>query len=497
MSILIKMNTEEKKIEDILNRDNYVITSFSGISMLPLLDETKDLVKIEKVNGLLEVDDMALFKRDDKLVLHRIMSIKKDHYEICGDNQIEIEDVPFKAVIGKVVGYFKSGRYVSIEDQEYLNYLKALQRDLYKRGRYYRYKEVPKLYSDTLALIRSVINDEEYNLDVDYKALFDLAKKQSICAYVFPKINKDLCPKKTYADWEDLYNLALQRKLLFDDERERIFKELDDKKVKHLSFKGAITNNLYPIKNIRQFADNDFLVSNIEKTSEVFLQREYQETKGEIENSYRKEFLNFEAHWQLFEDIYDYPYFKDYFSKAIKDSNNEYLYHMSNEDFYAYSICHFKKHYNNYGVGIRQYLDIYYIRKELKIDFEVADRIIEECGLKDFHDYILNMIHILFETNQDVPVSEICFIFSGNAYGSLDNNIRLKMKKKGKLAYVLERAFPKYADMSKIYPILKKLPILLPFTYILRAFRIIFIDKEKRHLKAEMHILFEHGEKSK
>ena len=39
----------------------------------------------------------------------------------------EIEDVPFKAVIGKVVGYFKSGRYVSIEDQEYLNYLKALQ----------------------------------------------------------------------------------------------------------------------------------------------------------------------------------------------------------------------------------------------------------------------------------------------------------------------------------------------------------------------------------
>ena len=67
---------EAIKIEEALNKNGFLISPIKGISMLPLLDENNDLVKLQKIDCLLKKDDMALFKRRDVLVLHRVIDVK-------------------------------------------------------------------------------------------------------------------------------------------------------------------------------------------------------------------------------------------------------------------------------------------------------------------------------------------------------------------------------------------------------------------------------------
>lgn len=495
------------KIEEALNEQGFIITKVKGISMLPLLDENKDLIKLEKVNGLLDVYDMALFKRGDKLVLHRILEIRDGYYNICGDNQISMEKVPYENVIGKVVGYFKSGRYVSLTDIEYQEYLNNLEKDLTKRKKYFHYADVPAEYLDLLDLIRAVINDEEFKREIDYKKVFDLAYIQYIAAYIFPKIDSKLCPEKIYKNWENEYYVSLQRKILFDNEKNNLIKELTKQNIKVLPLKGVITNNLYPSKNIRKFADLDLLLEkkDVPLANKILLDLGYQveeikdgEDSKEMINiyqdsaihfSYYKSFFNIELHWALFLERLNFKYFDNFFKKAIKDTQNEYLYHMTNEDFYVYTIGHFYKHHIKSGVGIRQYLDIYYIRKGLKIDYQKVDKILEELGLTAFHLQTLELIDVLFSSKEMPSKEDLHFIFSGSAHGNKENKINSEIKRMGKLNYIMYRVLPPYKRMCQRYRILKKAPYLLPLFYIIRGVEIVLNNNEDSNLRFEYKMM--------
>lgn len=485
----------EINIEEALEKNGFVITHFAGTSMLPLLDEKNDLVKVEKVDGLLQVDDMALFKRKKQYILHRVMNVKEDHYEICGDNQIEIEDVPFENILGKVTGYYKSGRYVSLEDKEYKEYLNNLERDVYKRHHYYRYHSTPQVYKDLLKLVRCVVFDEEFNDSIDYGKTLKLALYHFINAYVFPKINPDICPKDVYAEWKESYYFALQKIIVFEKERKEILAEFRKKGIKYMPFKAIITNDLYPKGHYRQFTDNDILVDKPELVHEIMINRGYRLNPGEVQLAYYKDFLNFEIHKALFEDRLNYSYFDNYLDKAIQDENDDHLYHMSNEDFYAYLICHLNKHYLNAGSGIRLYLDLYYVRKKLDINYDVALKIIEDMGLKGYHERVLDSIHLLFETKEEPSVSEMRYLFTGSAFGSRENKMNREISKRGRFGYYLYRAFPPYWEMCRKFPIIKKVVILLPFIYLYRAIRVFLLGSTRRRLKEETKILMKYDSK--
>ena len=115
---------EAKNVEKILSEQGFVISSVQGDSMLPMLDDQKDAVKIVPVRGTLKKYDLPLYRRPDgKLVLHRIIDVKKKHYIICGDNRKWIEKVPFRWVIGVTEGFFKDGKYISATDKKYTEYV--------------------------------------------------------------------------------------------------------------------------------------------------------------------------------------------------------------------------------------------------------------------------------------------------------------------------------------------------------------------------------------
>ena len=107
-------------IEQALKEQGELMRPVDGDSMMPLLDQRTDLVKIIPVHGELKQYDLPLYRRPSgALVLHRIIKVKKKHYVICGDNRQIYEKVPKEWVIGLAAGRYRGDDYLSFDDGEY------------------------------------------------------------------------------------------------------------------------------------------------------------------------------------------------------------------------------------------------------------------------------------------------------------------------------------------------------------------------------------------
>ena len=105
---------EVKNVEKILADQGFIISSVKGDSMLPMLDETKDAVKIVSASEELEKYDLPLYIRDDgHFVLHRIVAVKGDVYTCIGDNQFVYEKgVRRDQMIGVVTSFCRDGKRI-------------------------------------------------------------------------------------------------------------------------------------------------------------------------------------------------------------------------------------------------------------------------------------------------------------------------------------------------------------------------------------------------
>lgn len=121
-------------LEQTLSRDGFLIRTVHGNSMLPLLEQSKDLVRIVPAVHPLAVGDLPLYKRPDgTYVLHRVISVRKDCYVVCGDNRSFSEDVPCAWVVGVAEGFYKNGVYTPCSDPAYRKY--ALSHARHRRPR--------------------------------------------------------------------------------------------------------------------------------------------------------------------------------------------------------------------------------------------------------------------------------------------------------------------------------------------------------------------------
>ena len=67
---------------------------------------------------------MALYKRGDAYVLHRVIGVESGYYLIRGDNTYSVERVPDGAVIGVLTGFQRKGKEYSVSDKGYLRYVR-------------------------------------------------------------------------------------------------------------------------------------------------------------------------------------------------------------------------------------------------------------------------------------------------------------------------------------------------------------------------------------
>ena len=98
----------------VLEKNGVLSFTPGGISMWPIISNRTDTVIIQSVRGTLKKYDVAFYERESgQVVLHRVLKVNPDSYDMCGDSQTAVEKgVPFAAVFGVMEGYYKGGRYI-------------------------------------------------------------------------------------------------------------------------------------------------------------------------------------------------------------------------------------------------------------------------------------------------------------------------------------------------------------------------------------------------
>ena len=98
-----------------------------GVSMLPLLKQGRDSFTVREVKQgeSCKLWDVVLYKRGtDQYVLHRIVKVYEDFYDILGDNCIGIESgIPKIDVIGVMTDFAHKGKQYKTGDRRYRLYV--------------------------------------------------------------------------------------------------------------------------------------------------------------------------------------------------------------------------------------------------------------------------------------------------------------------------------------------------------------------------------------
>ena len=116
--------------EEVLNCDGRLVYTNVGVSMMPLIREGKDVLRIEKCDAsTLKKYDVLLFRRKNikgrgEYVLHRIIKILPDNkFWIVGDNCTEGETVDAEMILGILKGINRDKKAVDFNGIKYRLYI--------------------------------------------------------------------------------------------------------------------------------------------------------------------------------------------------------------------------------------------------------------------------------------------------------------------------------------------------------------------------------------
>ena len=102
-----------------------------GTSMWPTIKGGKNTVIIQAIKSPIKPLDVIFYKRGEKNVLHRVMTVLEDGYVTMGDGLFFTEKVKKEDVFGVMAGFYRGKKYISADDESYL----AKVERLYKKER--------------------------------------------------------------------------------------------------------------------------------------------------------------------------------------------------------------------------------------------------------------------------------------------------------------------------------------------------------------------------
>ena len=139
------MSDYRMTFEEILDKEGQLVYTNKGYSMFPLIRQNRDILIISrKPSKRLKKDDVVLFKRNGKYILHRIIKVKSDCYNTAGDHNWWIEkDIKDEEIIGVLSAIVRDGKKITTEDLGYnlyvtlwCNVYKPIRTGLIKTVRY-------------------------------------------------------------------------------------------------------------------------------------------------------------------------------------------------------------------------------------------------------------------------------------------------------------------------------------------------------------------------
>ncbi len=291
------------------------------------------------------------------------------------------------------------------------------------------------------------------------------------------------------AEADSIFALVYQN-ILIDEAQKREIAKISDafqkNGIDYALLKGSRLKYLYPSTDMRSMGDADILIKTeqYEKIREIMLALGYCE-KGEGAHDFAWicDNLYVELHKSLFGEYRDvYPEVDEHYKNSwslMHPTGNGSEYTFSPEDEFIYLFAHFTKHYKLSGIGIRHLTDLWvFHRANPDIDMQYVKEHLRQMNLLEFFENVWNTALCWFDGKEFDEMSEYISneILSGGSFGTLENQVLsdfiakeetgtgFSLKFKRNLKYI----FLPYKAMAVKYPILNKIPIALPITWVLR-----------------------------
>ena len=339
--------------------------------------------------------------------------------------------------------------------------------------------------------------DTERVKQMDLAALYQAANRHQLTAIVAMSLESAGIKDSTFTQAK---GKAIRKIILMDAEKAALFARLEEAGIWYMPLKGAVLKELYPAIGMRQMSDFDILFDANRADDLPGIMESIGFTVDHIgsghHDAYEKEpVCRFEMHRMLFSTFYDeklYRYYQAVKSRLLKDEDNEFGYHFSDEDFYIYMIAHEYKHFSGSGTGLRSVLDTYvFLRKNVALDWGYIACEMEKLGLSDFEAKNRSLSMHLFggEARSAEEQAMLDYILSSGTYGTVQNRFHNIIAaygggKRGKLRYMLDRfcvpcreTDPNYAAYAGQYPVFYRHKLLLP---VLPFYRIFYSVKSGR-----------------
>lgn len=353
-----------------------------------------------------------------------------------------------------------------------------------------------QIKKDFLIALSCAINKKELAIDIDEEQIYILAvyhSLTSLLATVFPG--------------KEPWTMS-RRKVFFadvnmDKERKKILHFMEENGIWHMPLKGIILKDLYPIKASREMADNDILfdkcftgVVHDYMVGQGYEDKSYLE--GHVDEYIRKPCFNFEMHRALYHTnnrkLHDY--YKDVKDRLIKDEDNNYGYHFTDEDFYVFMVSHAYRHYKDGGTGIRSLLDIYVYNKEKNLDYAYIEQELRKIDVFEYEKRMRPLAEKIFCGEEYVLTEEeeqiLEYYFDSGTFGTQEHNDENALLRMTGESEFTEEAKKKYwikriIDMDwykEHMPLLYKTIVLIPFHVLFRCVRgLTKLDKLKEEYR--------------
>lgn len=353
--------------------------------------------------------------------------------------------------------------------------------------------EINKLCADyCISVIRAVMQEtaaDPIPEGLTLEEIYEFAQLHNVEALLYyglcqldPDFTTDL-----WKHWENRVCMLLTQGVVQLADRDELFTVLTDAGIPLLPVKGSWLKEQYPNMEYRQMADLDMLIprDRAEEAKKIMLSLGYETEAFEDAPNHagylKPPYTEVELHISLLIEDKE-GYYDDVWDRVHPVEGYPCLYRFSPEDEYIFYILHQNKHLEDTGIGIRSFLDSVVMRSVYPdMDRDYLHRELSSLGLWETARKIEELADHWFVTGQPLPeeLQDMAdYTLSAGSYGNIDNRSRKRMEKlKEKyknpvilaIAYWIIRICRPYDEMCHSYPILKKLPFLLPVYWIIRA----------------------------
>ena len=99
---------------------------FRGVSMLPMLRQATDTVELSPLPPKLKKYDLPVYRYPSgKIVMHRVVDVKENHYICLGDNTYQYEKISPDQLIGMVTAFKRGEKRMEVDALSYRIYCRV------------------------------------------------------------------------------------------------------------------------------------------------------------------------------------------------------------------------------------------------------------------------------------------------------------------------------------------------------------------------------------